>query len=75
MSKLNITEPFLLAISTIRGTHLMRKLVCMRSFPEYRVQMALDHVTVAVQTDGGMNLHMADFDSISAQKINITSIT
>jgi hypothetical protein len=66
MSKLNITEPFLLAISTIRGTHLMRKLVYIR--PISRISSSNDHVTVAVQADGGMNLHMADFDYISAQK-------
>jgi hypothetical protein len=31
-----------------------------------------DHVTVAsrVQADGGVNLHIADFDSISVQKKN-----
>jgi hypothetical protein len=27
-----------------------------------------DHLTVAVQADGGVNLHMADFDSISDPK-------
>jgi hypothetical protein len=36
--------------------------------PISRISSSNDHVTVAVQADGGMNLHMADFDYISAQK-------
>jgi hypothetical protein len=51
------TEPFLLAISTICGTHLLNGVYA----TIYQISSSNDHVIVVVQADGGVNLHIADF--------------